>query len=477
MDASNESIPKSLTGIYGLDEILNGGLPSGALTLLSGGPGTGKTLLGMEFLYNGALNGVPGILLSFEESFEIIKRNTRTLGWQLQELEDEGLLSFINAKMDPQAVMTGNFDLSAILAILAKKAKDIGAKRLLIDGPDVFLRLLNNAVKERMELYRLNEWSFRNKLTTIVTMKSKSQNGQSHRYEFMDYLSDCVIYLDQRVEEQVATRRLRVIKYRGSNFGRNEYPFAIYRDGLYMIPVSTTELSHHALGESVSSGVEKLDEILGGGMRRNSCNLISGTSGTGKTTLACSFIRSLTENNEKVLYLNFEESREAVTSGMQSAGIDLQPAVDNKKLFIDSVLPESLGVEEHLIRAFSRLEETKCSFIVVDAISACRRMGSQKAAFDYLLRLIDYCKKRGITSFLTNLTSHASAANEITGIDLSSVIDTVILLRNVEEKGELHRVLLVLKSRGRFHSNKCHGFRITDNGIKIGDAFIGHLHG
>ncbi|MFW5857030.1 MAG: circadian clock protein KaiC [Planctomycetota bacterium] len=465
--ADTAGIPKTLTGVRGLDEVLRGGLPTGALTLLNGGPGTGKTLLGLEFLYRGALEGHPGVVLSFEERSDILRRNALTLGWDLAPLEEQGKLAILDGRIDPQAVLSGAFDLHAMLAILQRMAETIGATRLLLDGPDAFLRLLDSPAKERAELYRVNDWVRDNGMTGVMSVKREHYDGG--RYEFLDYLADCVIEVDQRVEEQIATRRLRVVKYRGSDYGRNEYPFAIYRDGLHIIPVTATALRHRGLGESVPSGVEGLDGILGGGFRRNSCNLVSGASGTGKTTVACSFVHAVCARGEKALYIDFEESEDALLSGMLSPGIDLRPAVDQGLLRFHSIMPEALGVEEHLVGAYDLIDTFAPPFLVVDAISACRRMGSAHAAFDYLLRLIDFCKSRGITTLLTNLSSSQSQDIEVTGIDLSSVIDTVILLRNREQDGELRRLLLVLKSRGRAHSSRCHEFHITDRGIRLPD--------
>lgn len=462
---AGDDIPKTPTGISGLDEILRGGVPSGGLTIVTGGPGTGKTLLGMEFLYRGALQGEAGILLTFEERAAALRRNAATLGWDLAGLEEAGKLAIVEARVDPQAVLSGEFDLGALVAILQHKAADLGARRVLLDGCDMFLRLVGDPGRERVEIYRVNDWLAEQGITTVMSVK-RSPKGPPQD-DFLDYLADLVIETDQRVEEQVATRRLRVVKYRGSDFGRNEYPFAIYRDGLQIIPVTATSLRHRPLGETVSTGIERLDRILGGGFRRSSCNLISGTSGTGKTTAACSFVRSACAAGEKVLYLDFEESQEALLSGMLSPGIDLQPALDQGRLRIRSVMPETLGVEEHLVRVFRELEEFGPPYLVVDAISACRRMGSERAAFDYLLRLIDYCKERGVTTLLTHLAASASEGTEITGINLSSVIDTVILLRHLEREKGLRRMLLVLKSRGRAHSSDYHPFRITDDGIRI----------
>lgn len=460
-------IIKTPTGIRGLDEVLNGGVPAGGLTLLSGGPGTGKTLFGLEFLVRGALAGRPGIMLTFEEREEALRRYASMFGWDTTPLEQQGLLALIGARFDPDGMLSGDFDLGSILAILRHKTETLQSKQVVIDAPDVFLRLLDSRSKERAELYKLQTWLRDHEQTALMTVKANGEDASNSYHEFLDYMADCVIQLDERVNEQVTTRRIRVVKYRGSPHGRNEYPFALTNHGVWIIPVTETSLSHAALGESVSTGVSGLDTLMGGGYRRCSCSLITGTSGTGKTTFACSFARTATANGERVFYLNFEESLEAMVSCMLSPGIDLRPSLDSGQLHFLSAMPESQGIEEHLIHAFRIIEEFQPAFVVVDAISACRRMGSEHAAFDYLLRLIDYCKARGITSLLTNLTVNVGETQEITGIDLSSMIDTVIILRNVEKGSQYKRELAVLKSRGRQHSNKVHEFHISGRGIEI----------
>lgn len=458
---------KTPTGIRGLDEVLNGGVPAGGLTLLSGGPGTGKTLFGLEFLIRGALAGRPGIMLTFEEKEEALRRYAVMFDWDVRSLEQQGLLALIGARFDPDGLLSGDFDLGSILAILRHKSEMLQSKQVVIDAPDVFLRLLDSRSKERAELYKLQTWLRDHDQTALMTVKADGEDASSSYHEFLDYMADCVIQLDERVNEQVTTRRIRVVKYRGSPHGRNEYPFALTNQGVWIIPVTATSLSHTALGETVSTGVSGLDALMSGGFRRNSCNLITGTSGTGKTTFTCSFVRAATAAGERVFYLNFEESLEAMMSCMLSPGIDLQPALNSGHLRFLSAMPESQGIEEHLIQAFRTVEEFQPAFIVVDAISACRRMGSQHAAFDYLLRLIDHCKARGITTLLTNLAANAGETYEITGIDLSSLIDTVIILRYVEYRGQFKRELFVLKSRGHQHSNRVHEFRISDRGIEI----------
>jgi circadian clock protein KaiC len=475
--AAEEITKKTPTGILGLDEILNGGVPQKCLTLLSGGPGSGKTVLGLEFLVHGAMAGRPGILLTFEEREEALRGYAASFGWDVRELEEKRLLSLIGARFNTDAILSGDFDLGSILAILSHKTKEIKADQLVIDAPDVFLRLLNDMSKERAELYKLNDWLRDNGQTTLMTVKRQGEIGAGSYHEFLDYMADCVIHLDQRVSDQVTTRRMRVLKYRGSAYGRNEYPFGITDRGVWIIPVTQTSLNHRALGDSISSGVSGLDEIMGGGYRRCSCSLITGTSGTGKTTFACSFARSVTAQNERMLYLNFEESWDAMVSSMLSPGIDLRPALESGRLRFVSSMPESQGIEEHLIQAFRIIEEFRPSFLIVDAISACRRMGSEHSAFDYLLRLIDWCKTQGITSLLTNLTTNGGKTSEITGIDLSSVIDTVIILRHVETDGAFRRQLAILKSRGRQHSQKVHEFHICRNGIVLQADEQEKIHG
>lgn len=462
--------PKTPTGIRGLDEVLKGGLPTGGLTLLSGGPGTGKTLFGLEFLIRGALNGRPGILLTFEEREDALRHYATMFGWDTRPLEDQGLLALIGARYDPDGILAGDFDLGSIMAILRHKTETMQAKQIVIDAPDVFLRLLDNRSKERAELYRLQGWLRDHEQTALMTVKADFRKMTKSYHEFLDYMADCVIQLDERVMEQVTTRRIRVVKFRGSPHGRNEYPFAITNQGMWIIPVTETTLNHTALGEAVSTGVGGLDQLLGGGYQRASCILITGTSGTGKTTFASTFASHTTQRGERVFYLNFEESWEAMVSCMLSPGIDLHAAQTSGQLRFLSAMPESQGIEEHLIQAFRIIQEFQPAFVIVDAISACRRMGSEHAAFDYLLRLIDHCKSQGITTLLTNLSMNVGETQEITGLDMSSMIDTVIILRNVERDGQFIRELAILKSRGRNHSNRIHEFYISNQGIQVGLA-------
>jgi circadian clock protein KaiC len=466
-------IRKVATQIAGMDEVLNGGLPAGQTTLISGGPGTGKSVLGLEFLYRGAAAGEPGIFVTFEERASDVRQNALALGWDLAPLEQAGKLFLMEAHVDPQAVLSGDFNLKGLIAIINGKATTMRADRIVIDALDVLLRLFDDAARERNELYVLHDWLIDHDMTAVLTVKTSKDGNSAGRYEFLDFMANCVICLDQPVTEQIATRHLRVLKYRGSGFGRNEYPFCITGEGINIIPISFAGLQHKALGPKVSSGHPRLDALLDGGYRRGSCTLMSGTTGTGKTSVASTFVRSACERGEKVLYIDFEESQEAMVYGMLSPGIDLRPAVQAGTLRFLTAMPEAMGVEEHLSRAFKAIKAFQPDHVIVDAISSCERMGTRMAAFGYLTRVVNTCKERGITLILINQTAGFREENEISGIGISSMVDTIIFLRYIEIGGEINRMVLVMKSRGAKHSNQYREFLITDHGIEIPEVYVG----
>ncbi|KPA16384.1 KaiC 1 [Candidatus Magnetomorum sp. HK-1] len=465
-------LPKITTHISGLDEILMGGIPENRTTIVSGGPGCGKSILGIEFLFNGAQDGHPGIYVTFEERADAVRQNGLTMGWDLQELEKKNLLFIMEANLDPKTVISGDFSLQGLFAIIEGKAKAMNCNRIVIDAVDILLRMFNDFHRERSEYYILHDWFSSRKMTTIMTVKSSQNHGQAARYEFLDFMADCVIHLDQRVRDQISTRRIRVSKYRGSNFGRNEYPYVISEKGLSIIPISTTGLRHKPLGEVVSSGNKRLDSILGGGYRRCSCVLIAGITGAGKTTLANTFINNVCKN-ENVLYIGFEESEEAIVTNMLSPGIDLRPAISSKKLRFLTALPESMGAEEHLIRAINTIKEFKPQHIVIDAISACDRMGSKQTSFEYLIRILNFCKENDVTCILLNQTVRSMDIHQISGMEISSMVDTAVFLGMVEIGGEINRMILVLKSRGLAHSNQYREYVITNKGFNLMDVYIG----
>jgi circadian clock protein KaiC len=461
-----QRLAKTLTGIAGLDDILEGGFPAGRTTLISGGPGTGKTMLGVEFLYKSALAGKAGILLLFEERAEAIRRNVRSLGWDLAAMEAAGKLFILEARLPHEAVLSGDFNITPLLAIIEGKAKAIGADRVTIDAIDVLMRIYSDARREQSELCGLHDWLMDRGFTTILTAK-KAESSSDAKYEFLEYMADCVISLNLRVAGQVTTRRLRIIKYRGSGFASNEYPYLVGGEGNVIMPISTVSLEHKPLGARISSGNRQLDALLGGGYRRGASILITGASGTGKTTLACTFVQGACGRGEKVLYVSFEESGPALIDAMLSPGVDLRPAVKVGRLEFLTIMPEAMGAEQHLLRALSRIKAFEPQHIVIDAISALQRVGDDRAAFDYLMRLVDFAKQQGITTLMTNQLAGNFERIDFSGLGFSSLIDTIILLRFVEVHNKISRSLLILKSRGARHSNSYHRYVITDNGIEI----------
>jgi len=468
MRETRRPIPKVPTQIAGLDAVLDGGLPRGRISLASGGPGSGKTVLGLEFLWRGAMAGDPGVFVTFEERAEAVRSNARSLGWDLAALEKAGKMAIIEAHLSGNEVVSGDFDIQGLLTIVAGHVMRIRARRVVMDALDVLLRVYADPQRERTELYRLQDWLIDRKLTSVVSVKAQLDGNMAHRYEFLDFMADCVIRLDHRVNGHVATRRLRVIKYRGSGFGTNEYPYVIGEHGIVLFPLTKAQLTHRPLGQRVSSGLAGLDAMLDGGFRRGACVLIAGSSGTGKTTLASAFARAAARRREKVLYLNFEESQEGMVAGMLSTGIDLRPALRTQRLMVQTALPEAMGSDNHLMRVIDALDKFKPAHLILDAISACVRMGSEKAAFDYLMRLVAVLKERGITCILTNQSNGlAGACEELSGIGFSSVVDAVIQLRFVDAGQEIGRQILIIKSRGSGHSNRREPFYITPQGIEF----------
>ena len=453
---------KIATRIEGLDEILHGGLPAGRVTLINGGPGSGKSMLGLEFLYRGALSGEPGIFLSFEESAENIRQNVSSFGWDLSSLEKDGKLFLMEGQLDAGIILSGVFNLKGLLAIVEGKAGKMGAERIVIDALDVLMRVFKDSHQQEQQIFELHKWLNEQGKTAVLTTKNLKKTGESSPYDYLDYLADCVIRLDQRVKDQVNTKRLQVVKYRGSSYGANEYPFLIADNGIFFNPVSDVALQYEAPSQRISSGDSFLDEISGGGYLRNTCILISGETGTGKTSLAATFARSACENGEKALYINYEESRESMVAGMRHMGIDLQPAIRNGSLRFLSTMPESMGIEEHLYHAITAIRQFHPDHMVIDAISACERIAGQRAAFDFIMRLTHFCKKRGMTVILIN---QAKNVNAISGIGISSIIDTIITLRYKDVGNETKRILQIKKSRGSKHSNSHYNYLLTDQGI------------
>ncbi len=462
------NLAKSSSGSTGLDAVLEGGYPKERTTLLHGGTGTGKTILGLQFLICGAQNDEPGILVTFEERAEAIRQNALALGWDLGQMEKEGKLIILDALPDPTAVFSGGFDFSGFFALLDGAARTLKAGRIVIDAVDALLQLLNDPVRERSQIQQLHQWLTDHKHTAILT--AKLSDGLP-AYPFMEFLNDCVIRLTPLNEDR--QRLLSVVKYRGSNFSSGEHPYTITRDGLSLVPLADAQLQYETISEHISSGLSVLDEMMGGGYRRGASIALAGASGTGKTTFACLFAAAAVARGERVLYVNFEESANNMVAMMQSSGLDLEPALKSNHLKISSLMPEAAGSEEHLHYNLTAIREHRPHHLVIDAISSCRRMGSEKAAFSYLLRILNYCRQRGITTLFINQITGFQQVHGIYGIGFSSIIDAMVFLDYVQVGGEVNRTMMILKARGSQHSNQYREFTITGNGIHFEKLYSG----
>ncbi len=464
--AVSTAIPKIATHIEGLDRILHGGIPAERVTLISGGPGTGKSMIGLEFIYRSAASGHPCIFLTFEETRECVIRNARTMGWDLEALENKGMLFIMESRIDPDLQISGEFNLEALRAVLEGKMRAMDAQRIVIDALDMLMRVFEEEKRRQNEFFALNKWLKERKITAVLTAKSTKSRISAH-HSYLDFMADCVIALDQRVFKQVNTKKLLVTKYRGSDYLENEHPFFVAPGGIHFHPVADMDM-HYELDETrVSSGHPSLDAILGGGYKTGTCILVSGSTGTGKTTMASMFAHSVCDQNQKVLYINYEEAQKSLISGMLSVGIDLWPSLDGEMLQVMPVMPESMGIEKHLFVVTRAIQNHKPRHLVVDAISACKRIAGQEAAFDFVMRIVDACKRAGITAFLINQVENSGNFSDFSGLGVSSIVDTIVSLEFKDTGTELRRRMMVIKSRGANHSHRYHEYQLTGQGLHI----------
>ncbi len=473
LQSAQIELSKSPSGILGLDEITNGGLPKGRVSLVVGKAGSGKTLLGMEFLVHGALDyREPGVFVSFEETEKDLIQNVASLGYDLAGLQEKGQIVLDHMEVTRNDIIeTGEFDLEGLFIRLNYAIDSIGAKRVVLDTIESLFSGLTNAGILRAELRRLFFWLKEKGVTAVVTGESGEETLTRHGLE--EYISDCVILLDHRVDEQISTRRLRVVKYRGSTHGTNEYPFLIDEGGISVLPITSVGLSHTASTERVSSGIERLDAMLAGeGFYRGSTIMLAGTPGTGKTSFAASFANAACLRGEKCLYFTFEESPDQIVRNMRSIGIDLEPHRDAGLLEIHASRPTLHGLEMHLVLMLKQIREMQPQAVVVDPLSDLTAIGSTRDVRVMLARLIDYLKMQQITALFTHLI-HTRELLSPGDLTISSIIDTLIRLQDIESSGERNRGLYILKSRGMGHSNQIREYRITDDGIVIEDVYLG----
>lgn len=463
-------LSKCPTGITGLDELTGGGLPRGRPTLVSGSAGCGKTLLAVEFLVRGATQfGEPGVFLAFEETAEELAANVESLGFDLPH-QQHILVDHVYIERS-EIEETGEYDLEGLFVRLEDAIESIGAKRVVLDTIEALFCGLANTAVLRAELRRLFRWLKTKGVTVIVT--GEQQPGARVGHGLEEYVSDCVIVLDHRVSEQVSTRRLRIVKYRGSSHGTNEYPFLIDSRGLVVLPVTSLRLEHDVPTERVSSGIAGLDEMLSGeGYFRGSSVLISGTAGTGKTSVASHFAAAACRRGERCLYFAFEESSSQLIRNMGSIGVDLQPWVKKGRLHFNAARPTLHGLEMHLTKIHQAVLDLRPRCVVVDPITDFLSVGSVLEVESMLMRLVDFLKSHQVTALFTCLTSYPGPL-ESTVVGISSLIDTWLLVRDVEQAGERNRGICILKSRGMAHSNKIREFRITNQGIELADVYLG----
>ena len=473
MDPTRLSFPKAPTGIQGLDEITGGGLPSGRPTLVCGDAGCGKTLLAMEFLVRGATRfDEPGVFMAFEETGAELTANVASLGFDLDALTAQGRLVLDHVRIERSEIEeAGDFDLEGLFVRLGYAIDAIGARRVVLDTIESLFAGLPNPLILRAELRRLFRWLKDKGVTAVITGERGA--GQLTRQGLEEYVSDCVIVLDHRVSNLVSTRRLRVVKYRGSTHGTNEYPFVIDADGIAVLPITSLALQHTASTERVATGIPRLDAMLGGaGFYRGSSVLVSGTAGTGKTSLAGHFAAAACGRGERVLYFAFEESPSQIQRNMSSVGIDLGPWVAQGLLQFHATRPTLTGLEMHLTTMHKAILQFQAQIVIVDPLNSFVSGVNEYEVKSMLMRLVDFLKMSQITGFFTSLTAGGTPLDR-TDAAISSLIDTWLVLLAIETGGERNRALSVLKSRGMAHSNQTREFRLTGQGVELCDVYVG----
>jgi circadian clock protein KaiC len=467
------TLPKCPTGIQGLDEITGGGVPRGRPTLVCGSAGCGKTLLALEFIIHGASQfDEPGVILTFEETAEELTQNVASLGFDLDKLVEQKKLAVDHVHVERHEIEeTGEYDLEALFIRLGYAIDSIGAKRVVLDTLETLFSGLSNVGILRAEVRRLFRWLKTKGVTAVIT--GERGEGALTRHGLEEYVSDCVILLDHRVINQVSTRRLRIVKYRGSAHGTNEYPFLIDETGFSVLPITSLGLNHPASNERVSTGIARLDTMLGGeGVYRGSTVLISGTAGTGKTSLCAHFADASCRRGERCLYFAFEEAEAQLMRNMRSIGIDLEPHLKKGLLRFMASRPDRHGLETHLTVMHRQVADFDPQLAILDPVSNFMSAGTLAESTQMLLRIVEFFKAEGMTVVMSNLTTN-TGSQESTDIGISSLIDTWILLRDIELGGERNRGLYVLKSRGMAHSNQIREFNLTSRGVELIDVYVG----
>ncbi|MBA2961144.1 MULTISPECIES: circadian clock protein KaiC [Ramlibacter] len=466
-------LPKAPTGISGLDEITQGGLPRGRPTLVCGAAGCGKTMLAAEFIVRGATEfGEPGVFMMFEESEQELVANMRSLGFDLEKLQRQKKLALDYVRVERSEIEeTGEYDLEGLFIRLGHAIDSIGAKRVVLDTVEALFASLPNQAILRAELRRLFRWLKDKGVTAVIT--GERGEGTLTRYGLEEYVADCVVLLDHRIVDQVSTRRLRVVKYRGSAHGTNEYPFLIGSRGLSVLPITSLRLDHQVSEKRVSTGIAGLDAMFGGqGVYRGSSVLVSGAPGTGKSSVAATFAHAACARGERALLFAYEESESQLLRNMRSIGIDLAPWLRKGQLQIHASRPTLHGLEQHLVHIYELVHEFKPSVVVVDPISNLSSDTHDAGLKLTLMRLIDFLKQQGVTALFTSLTVDTTVALAASEVGVSSLMDSWLLLTNIAYNGERTRTLQVLKSRGMHHSNQVREFVFSNHGVDLVDVYL-----
>jgi circadian clock protein KaiC len=474
MVKSSNVLKKVPTGITGFDEVTEGGLPAGRPTLVCGGAGCGKSLFATEFLVRGTMQfHEPGVLMTFEETADDIKKNVASLGFDIEDLVARKKLVIDHVRVERSEIEeNGEYDLEGLFIRLDHAIKTIGAKRVVLDTIETLFSGLSNQGVLRSELRRLFGWLKDRGMTTVIT--GERGEGALTRQGLEEYVSDCVVLLDHRVYGQISTRRLRVVKYRGSLHGTNEYPFLIDEKGITVLPITMAGMDYAVSSERVTTGVPELNEMLGGkGYYLGSTILLSGSAGTGKTSLAAHLADATCKRGERCLYFSFEESQSQIVRNMKSINLNLEPHLRKGLLKFHSTRPTVYGLEMHLVLIHKMIEEFKPKVAIFDPVTSLESAGTVADSTNMLIRVIDFLRKKKITCFMISLTSAGSKSQEMTDVGMSSIVDTWLLLRDTEVGGERNRLMFVLKSRGTAHSNQVREFLITSNGVRLVEAYLG----
>ncbi len=474
MVKASNVLKKVPTGIGGFDEVTGGGVPAGRPTLVCGGAGCGKSLFATEFLVRGTMEfGEPGVLMTFEETADDIKKNVSSLGFVIADLVARKKLIIDHVRVERSEIEeNGEYDLEGIFIRLGHAIDTIGAKRVVLDTIETLFAGLDNQAVLRSELRRLFGWLKERGMTTVIT--GERGDGALTRQGLEEYVSDCVVLLDHRVYGQISTRRLRVVKYRGTLHGTNEYPFLIDAKGITVLPITEAGMDYSVSSARVTTGVPELDQMLGGqGYYLGSTILLSGSAGTGKTSLGAHLADATCKRGERCLYFSFEESQSQITRNMKSIHLNLDPHLKKGLLKFHSTRPTVYGLEMHLVLIHKMIEEFKPTVAIFDPISSLQAAGTLEDSTNMLIRVIDFLRKKKITCFMISLTSAGSKSQEMTDVGMSSIVDTWLLLRDTEVGGERNRLMYVLKSRGTAHSNQVREFLITSRGVRLVEAYLG----